>query len=346
MLRGKKVLFVAEKQSALQEVQERLEAVRLGSSCLVLHDSGTKPEALREQLRDALDQSPAIDEKVYRQFEDEFEAIADQLDEYRRNVYGRNNAGFSFASAYYRLGDLGEGPIVDVPRSFLQLDQDSADALMRETYAIEELARIAQVKPNHPWSLVGDLYVDGLDRAGLSLSISTLLALGAELSASATGELGEALRVAASTETLEMIASLLELKENSSKVDSSDLARAATDDWLERTRSALESWSATLEGLPAEMKGSEELLMSAPFAEINTAVAAAAKSFALGRKKRVGEALGQEGQGIWQGRRREPRPEGRVGDHRGAPGARHAHGPTYERDVGHHGVGLENRVEG
>ena len=292
MLRGKKVLFVAEKQSALQEVQERLEAVRLGSSCLVLHDSGTKPEALREQLRDALDQSPAIDEKVYRQFEDEFEAIADQLDEYRRNVYGRNSAGFSFASAYYRLGDLGEGPMVDVPRSFLQLDQDSADALMRETYAIEELARIAQVKPNHPWSLVGDLDVDGLDRAGLSLSISTLLALGAELSASATGELGEALRVAASTETLEMIASLLELKENSSKVDSSDLARAATDDWLEQTRSALESWSATLEGLPAEMKGSEELLMSAPFAEINTAVAAAAKSFALGRKKRVGEALG------------------------------------------------------
>ena len=29
-------LFVAEKRSALQEVQERLEAVQLGSSCLVL----------------------------------------------------------------------------------------------------------------------------------------------------------------------------------------------------------------------------------------------------------------------------------------------------------------------
>ena len=292
MLRGKKVLFVAEKQSALQEVQERLEEVQLGSSCLVLHDSGTKPVALREQLRDALDQSPAIDEKVYRQFEDEFEVIADQLDEYRRNVYGRNKAGFSFASAYYRLGDLGEGPIVEVPRSFLELDQDSVDTLVRETYAIEELARIAQVKPNHPWSLAGDLNFEALDRAQLARSISALIPLAAELSASAVGELGEAFQSAASISTLETIAGLLELKESSSNVGSLDLARAATNDWLEQTQSSLTTWSATFEGLPDELKGSEELLISAPFADIEKAVTAAAKSFALGRKKRVSDALG------------------------------------------------------
>lgn len=292
MLRGKKVLFVAEKQSALQEVQERLEAVQLGSSCLVLHDSGTKPEALREQLRDALDQRPAIDENVYQQFEDEFEAIADQLDAYRRNVYGRNNAGFSFASAYYRLGDLGEGPIADVPRSFLEIDQNTTDALVRETYAIDDLTRIAQVKPNHPWSLVGDLDFETLDRAELSSLISQLLPLGAELSAPATSELGDAFRAGADIETVEMIASLLELKESSSKIDSSDLAQAATKEWLEQTHSILEAWSATLKGLPEELKGSEELLLSAPIADINESVMAAARSFVLGRKKRVGEALG------------------------------------------------------
>jgi hypothetical protein len=138
MNRGKKVLFVAEKQAALQEVQERLEAVQLGPYCLVLHDSGTKPEKLRQQLREALDQQPKLEEKTQRTFEEKFAAAAHQLDEYRKNVYAPNAAGFSFARAYYRLGELGEGPTAVVPRSVLEMDIETVADLQKNLLEIEQ----------------------------------------------------------------------------------------------------------------------------------------------------------------------------------------------------------------
>jgi len=292
MFRGKKVLFVAEKQSALQEVQERLEEVQLGPYCLVLHDSGTKPEALREQLRDALDQSPMIDEKIHRQFEDEFAVLAAQLDEYRRNVYGRNNAGFSFASAYYRLGELGEGPIVDVPRAFLELEQDIVDRLMRETYEIEELARIAQVRPSHPWSLVGELPFATLDRGDLARLIDLAIGGATQLIAAGGTEMREAFDSARNTKSLQTLASVLELKENAARVNTSELAKAANEEWLRDVQLIIADWSATLQSLSPELRETVSILLSTKVVDIEKAVAVAIKSFAIGRKKKVNEALG------------------------------------------------------
>ena len=292
MFRGKKVLFVAEKQSALQEVQERLEEVKLGPYCLVLHDSGTKPEDLREQLRDALDQNPVIDEKIYRQFEDEFSVLADQLDEYRQNVYGSNNAGFSFASAYFRLGQLGEGPITDVPRAFLQIDQEIISRLMRETYEIEEIARIAQVRPNHPWALVGGLTFESLDRVELSRVLDLVRNGASQLNIASGAELVEAFRSATTVDSLNVIANVLELKENAVRLNTADLTKAASDDWLRDVQLIVADWSAVLGSIPSELKGAEDLLMSIQVGEIEKAVAVATKSFAIGRKKKVSEALG------------------------------------------------------
>ena len=292
MYRGKKVLFVAEKLSALEEVQERLEEVMLGPYCLVLHDSGTKPEKLREQLRDALDQNPTIDEKIYRQFEDEFAVAAGQLDEYRRNVYGRNNAGFSFASAYYRLGELGDGAVVDVPRSFLEIDQTAVAQLQRATYEIEELTRIAQTKPNHPWALVGELSFDSLDRTELGRLIEVALDRATQLFGAGGSDLTEALRAAKTIKSLVSIANILELKEKSSQVNTTDLSRAAAEDWLRDIQFILTEWTSTLHLLSPELKGTEELLIANDVGQIEKSVSIAAKSFALGRKKKVTEALG------------------------------------------------------
>ncbi|WP_431796045.1 DUF4011 domain-containing protein [Microbacterium enclense] len=62
---GKRVLFVAEKRAALEVVKDRLDAVGLGSFSLDLHDKGARPNAVREQLRAALDatarRSPIIE---------------------------------------------------------------------------------------------------------------------------------------------------------------------------------------------------------------------------------------------------------------------------------------------
>ncbi len=61
---GKRVLFVAEKRAALEVVKDRLDAVGLGSFSLDLHDKGARPNAVREQLRAALDATARPDRRL------------------------------------------------------------------------------------------------------------------------------------------------------------------------------------------------------------------------------------------------------------------------------------------
>lgn len=52
---GKRVLFLAEKRAALDVVRQRLDDVGLGPLSLDLHDKSSRPAAVREQIRRALD---------------------------------------------------------------------------------------------------------------------------------------------------------------------------------------------------------------------------------------------------------------------------------------------------
>lgn len=292
MNRGKKVLFVAEKQAALQEVQERLEAVKLGPYCLVLHDSGTKPEQLRQQLREALDQQPKLEEKVHRAFEQNFEAAAHQLDEYRKHVYAPNKAGFSFARAYYRLGELGEGPTAEVPRSLLDIDADRADELRKNLLEIDDIARPAQVRPNHPWTLVGDIAFENLDRASLGAEITTALDACVKLRSSATGVLEEAIFNAESLDGLFVLANMLELFENGQLPPSGEWQAISKGGWRSSIATLLKEYEGVLATVSQDIVGKEAILRRSDLVSSATPIAEAAKSFALGRKKRVREALG------------------------------------------------------
>ena len=292
MNRGKKVLFVAEKQAALQEVQERLEAVKLGPYCLVLHDSGTKPEKLREQLREALDQQPKLEEKAHRTFEQKFEAAAHQLDEYRKHVYAPNRAGFSFARAYYRLGELGEGATVEIPRTLLDMDLEVVGELQKNLLEIDDITRPAQVRPEHPWALVGDVEFESLDRAALGAEITAALSACTNLVSSASGEISDALTHVVSAEGLSLLADILELQEMGQLPANAEWQTVSAADW----RSNVELWLAELEkvlaGVTEEIKGHELFLRRTDLDTALSPIGDAAKSFALGRKKRVREALG------------------------------------------------------
>jgi hypothetical protein len=292
MNRGKKVLFVAEKQAALQEVQERLEAVKLGPYCLVLHDSGTKPEKLREQLRDALDQKPRLDESTHQTFEQRFEAAAHQLDEYRRQVYAPNKAGFSFARAYYRLGELGEGAAADVPRSVLEMDPDEVGELRRNLLELDDIARPAQVRAGHPWLLVGDVAFEDLDRAALSAELSTALQSCGELAAAATGELARALADLDAPAGMRLLAAILEMKESGQLPSDAEWAAIARADWRSTAQSLCGELDDTLEGVNHDLRGKESMLRRTDLDAAVVPIGQAAKSFVLGRKKRVRESLG------------------------------------------------------
>ena len=292
MHRGKKVLFVAEKQAALQEVQERLEAVKLGPYCLVLHDSGTKPEQLRKQLRDALDQNPKIEEKTHRSFEQKFEAAAHQLDEYRRHVYAPNKAGFSFARAYYRLGELGEGQIAEVPRSILELDLDAVGELQRNLLEIDDICRPARVRPNHPWSLVGDVTFESLDRGAIGAEISAALSVCGTLAASASGEFANAISHVSTLSDLTVLANALELRELGHIPAQAEWQAVSGNSWKSTVETLLTEYESVLKSVSQDITGKELILRRKDLDPAVPLIAEAAKSFTIGRKKRVREVLG------------------------------------------------------
>jgi len=292
MNRGKKVLFVAEKQSALQEVQERLEAVKLGPYCLVLHDSGTKPEDLRAQLRAALDQRPTLDERKHRAGEDDFAAAARQLDEYRTHVYAPNNAGFSFASAYFRLGELGEGPVVAVPREFLATQIDRVAELQRGLLSLDDLTRPARVAPQHPWSLVGNIRFESLDRSALSGEISAALASCKLIESTGSGVIREALARTFTADDITLVAEVLNLRELGHMPILAEWQSISASTWRSSVETLLNEYSFLLQSVAQDVVGKEEILRRTDLDTVVTVIKEAAKSFALGRKKRVREVLG------------------------------------------------------
>jgi len=296
MNRGKKVLFVAEKQAALDEVHERLEAVKLSPYCLELHDSGTKPEKLREQLRDALDQQPKLEEKAHRIFEEKFSAASHQLDEYRRNVYAPNKAGFSFARAYFRLGELGEGLTVEVPRTVLEMDLDSVGELQKNLLEIDDITRPAQVRPEHPWTLVGDISFDSLDRHSLGHEITSALAACAALVPSATGMMSETITAVADVDGLMTLASILELREQGNLPSSGEWQAISSAGWRPNIETLLKEYELVLDGVAQDVSGREVILRRTDLDAALPSIGEAAKSFALGRKKRIREALGPFGE--------------------------------------------------
>jgi hypothetical protein len=182
MRTGKRVLFVAEKQAALSVVYERLQQVGLGPYCLELHDRGTSPEAMRLQLRSALEQSPTLDTRAFEMLEQDFAAAADQLDRYRNGLHAPNEAGISFAKAYEELTQLGAGPVAQVPRNAISAGFERSSELRASLLEVDSLAGAAQVRADHPWMLAGPVIFEQLNRGDLATALTGLRAAMSSLS--------------------------------------------------------------------------------------------------------------------------------------------------------------------
>ncbi|MFB9864912.1 DUF3320 domain-containing protein [Rufibacter immobilis] len=103
---GKKVLFVSAKKAALDVVENRLEAIGIGSFCLELHSNKSKKSAVLEQLKRASD----INRKPSPQnFEAEAErllATRTELNGYVQALHQRYGFGFSLFEAFTHYSQL------------------------------------------------------------------------------------------------------------------------------------------------------------------------------------------------------------------------------------------------
>jgi len=292
MHRGKKVLFVAEKQSALQVVRERLDQVGLGPYCLDLHDRGSKPQALRDQLLQALDQSPAIDERQVAQFEDDFSAAATHLDNYRKNVYAENNAGFSFASAYFKLLELGDGPIAEVSRGVLDLPLEVIDSLRKQTLDLETFTNPARVSSWHPWSLAEVFDFSTIDRTNLGSQIQSVIMLASGLSET-SGQTCELIQSLRTLQDLATVSKLLALIESAEAPATNEWTGIFASDWAVSAEKILNEIASTISSVEKIIQRNPSILRETDLSSLVAAITSAAESFVIGRKGRVKSALGK-----------------------------------------------------
>ncbi|GAA1799530.1 DUF4011 domain-containing protein [Planosporangium flavigriseum] len=165
---GRSVLFVAEKQAALDVVKRRLDQVGLAPFALDLHGRKQSITAIREQLRDAFDQREHGSEATWKAVETGYRSRLAPLAGYPDLVHSRNPAGLSTWSAYEGILAHGDGPTALVPASHLAASAERRRAVEAALRAFPAAARATRLRRAHPWSLSGRRTPDGLHAGAMT----------------------------------------------------------------------------------------------------------------------------------------------------------------------------------
>jgi hypothetical protein len=285
---GKRVLFVAEKRAALDVVRQRLAGVGLGPLSLDLHDKGSKPGAVREQIKQALDHAVQVDENGLAAQLGELRSARRRLNRYATRLHEQNRAAQSLYSA--RDAELAVGAeVAELPitEGFLSSTSSAGVERLRQLmHDLPDLTEEARPSAGHPWAFI--------DRVESPLDVSGVLSTARELDAALAGLAGrppvdEMLRLAEWPDDLRMLAELFNVRPAVPLLEEVRTApwNAAADETLRR----LAEFSA--QAHPGLDLVTPEFL-ALPLAEIDGAARTAAASGFFGRKKRlaaVGERL-------------------------------------------------------
>ncbi len=288
--RGMKVLFVAEKPEARSVVRERLEAVGLDPFCLDMHDQGSKPEAIKEQLRDALDFVPVDVEERWEKMDEAFQAISEALTSYRNRVHGVTSAGRSYFNSYEMLLEIGQDPRANIGRAIVAEPAERVREIRKLLLVLPGFTESAQVQPHNPWGFVGERDFDAIDRRQLADTVGGVLS---QMTAanSMEGQWGNAVKQASSWTDIRAVAAALELEDQGGLPSSSDWRAIARSDWQSATTSALGDLETALNSWTELAPGAGAEYLTRDFDAQSATVLAAAGSFVIGRKKRITTAL-------------------------------------------------------
>lgn len=127
--KGKTVLFVAEKQAALEVVKKRLKAVGLAPFTLDLHGKDQSPASIRQQLKETIDADIHYDEHRWNAL---MAKLADRLRpfiSYPGVVHTPNGVDQSLWTATLTLAGLGQGPVAEVSPSYVKEPVCTAERL-------------------------------------------------------------------------------------------------------------------------------------------------------------------------------------------------------------------------
>lgn len=148
---GKTVLFVAEKNVALNVVHQRLEQSGLGDFCLELHSNKARKADVLQQLERAMNHVPAGQPAQWDHDAARVQQLRSELNGYVDALHRERDTGLTVFHALARSLALR-----GVPRVALQWDGASVDAAAREQM-VEVIRRLATVgaqcgdPATHPW---------------------------------------------------------------------------------------------------------------------------------------------------------------------------------------------------
>ncbi len=205
LLGGLRVLFVAEKGTALAVVQRRLDAVGLGPFTLNLHHEGSNAIQVRAQLKRSLMTSVHPDNLAMESARRRLRNARFELTQYPERLHGANASGLSAYAAHDELLVLGDGPTMPVPRDLVAHRSERIDEL-RELFAdLQRWTAAAGVRSDHPWRLAGAGRGNPIDIDAVSTAVRGVLT-GAAWGATTTGALSETLGSVTHPSQLEVLA--------------------------------------------------------------------------------------------------------------------------------------------
>jgi len=173
----KKILFVAEKSTALQQVKERLYEVGLGNFCLELHAQGDSDSRIRSnilsQLSEAVGASADPETRHWEDLNHKVNSEEQFLNKYKNSLHTEHN-DYTLWELYQELLNIGDGEAIAPSSRFIE-DFKKNWPLFREiAETLPEKIRIADGIENNPWLFVRNVDYAALDREQLSASLDQL----------------------------------------------------------------------------------------------------------------------------------------------------------------------------
>lgn len=152
---GKTVLFVAEKQAALDVVKKRLENVGLADFTLDLHGKNQRPNAIRAQLKTAIDNTSRYNRNAWIARLAEFRSRYGPVADYPAKVHTPNGTEHSLWRAYEDILSVADGVAASVPSTYVANPVESFTTITDALEHFSRAARSVDVHRGSPWAITG-----------------------------------------------------------------------------------------------------------------------------------------------------------------------------------------------
>lgn len=177
MAEGKRILFVAEKQVALEAVSRKLEEIGLDPFCITMHHESTTPESIRSQLQASLD---FVGQDLSTQWASESTVVSElqqRVHQYRESVIATNTLGSNAITANQEVIRLGDGPAIDVdPATLPEIGKHLAE-IRSALLQLRGVAGASRVSPAPEWQLAEVDNPENLQKARLGSMLEELQSL-------------------------------------------------------------------------------------------------------------------------------------------------------------------------